>query len=258
MVAPVEIDELSLGELRSLVAWLLGEMSALKAVVAEQRDEIARLKGLKCCPAIKPSGLERAAAAKLVLSSRTGRRRGKSAPRAVIKDRVIKTEVPAGLRLKGYEDFIVQGLVLRAVAIRYRRERWLTLEGKKVLARLPGGIAGYLGPHLGRFVLQLHHQGQVTVERITTQLHAPGLGISKRQVMRLLIGRQHGFLAESCEVPRAGLHSVAWIIPISAPMHSLAPAASMASRTPAPLWLPRLSITTMSPGRNSGASTCST
>ncbi len=80
-----------------------------------------------------------------------------------------------------------------------------------MLAALPGGIAGHFGPNLRRFVLQQHHQGQVTVERIITQLQALGLAISKRQVMRLLIGRQHGFLAESRAVLRAGLHGAAWV-----------------------------------------------
>jgi hypothetical protein len=35
---------------------------------------------------------------------------------------------------------------------------------------------------LRRFVLLLHNQGQVTVERLTSQLRTPGVSISKRQV----------------------------------------------------------------------------
>jgi hypothetical protein len=60
-------------------------------------------------------------------------------------------------------------------------------------------------------VLAQHHHGQVTVERLTTQLRAFGLSISKRQVMRLLIDRHDAFLSESRDVLRAGLQSAAWV-----------------------------------------------
>ena len=57
----------------------------------------------------------------------------------------------------------------------------------------------------------LHHQGEVTVEPLTAQLRAFRVAISKRQVMRLLIEGQEGFLAESREVLRAGLATAAWV-----------------------------------------------
>ena len=49
------------------------------------------------------------------------------------------------------------------------------------------------------------------MERLTAQLRAFGVAISKRQVMRLLIGGQDGFLEENREVRRAGLATVAWL-----------------------------------------------
>ena len=60
-------------------------------------------------------------------------------------------------------------------------------------------------------MLAQHHHGQVTVERLTTQLRTFGLSISKRQVMRLLIDRNDGFLAESRDVLRAGLQTASWV-----------------------------------------------
>ena len=49
----------------------------------------------------------------------------------------MKVAVPAGSRFEGYEDFLVQDVIVRAHVIRYHRERWLTPDGQTVIAPLP-------------------------------------------------------------------------------------------------------------------------
>ena len=211
MSPPNDLDALSGADLKALVLALLGEVAALKQVVVEQRAEIARLKGLKGPPSIKPSGMEQSSEPRP--RSGGGKRRGRGAKRVrvAIEVQVLTVAVPAGSRFKGYESFFVQDLELRPLAIRFRRERWVTPDGRTVVAPLPEGIDGHFGPALRRFVLAQYHQGQVTVPRLVAMLDAIGIAVSKRQVVRLLIDRQDRFRAEAQDVLRAGLATAPWV-----------------------------------------------
>ena len=211
MNPPSHLDELTPIQLKELVVRLLDEVAELKRTNAALREEMARLKGLKGRPDIKPSGMEKATEPAKPGSREKRRRRGKVRPRVNVEDRVLKVAAPAGSRFKGYETYLVQELVVSVQAVRYRRERWVTPDGQTIIAALPEGIRGHFGPDLRRFVLMQYHQGQSTLPRLTALLQSVGLAISKREVERLLIEKHDGFLAEAREVLRAGLQTSAWI-----------------------------------------------
>lgn len=212
MPTPPNPADLTPAELKALVIELLGRVRELERQVAARDAEIARLKGIKGRPDIKPSGMEQGAKAPSAPPS--GPRRGggpKTSRRTIHEDRVVKAAAPPGSRFKGYQDFVVQELVLRAHVLRLRRECWVAPDGQRITAALPAGMSGHFGPELRRFVLAQHHQGQVTVARLLTLLRGIGIDISKRQLMRLLIAGQDDFVTEARDVLRAGLKTARWI-----------------------------------------------
>jgi Transposase IS66 family len=207
----ISLSGLPRGELEALAERLLAENDALRQAIAELRAKVATLKGLKGRPELKPSGMEQAAEPEPAGKGRGGARPRKAGRLTAHEERVIAADVLAGSRFKGYEDFLVQDLVLRPHVVRLRRERWLTPDGRIVTAPMPAGIVGHFGPARRRFVLLQYHQGQVTVPRLVAQLRAIGILISKRQVVRLLNEGQGTFLDEAREVLRAGLATAGWI-----------------------------------------------
>jgi hypothetical protein len=211
VIPPPDLDELTPAQLRELVAMLLTKMAELERKNAEQREEIARLKGLKGRPDVKPSGMDKASEPPKPNLQGKRPRRGKVRPRVSVEDRIIKATVPAGSRFKGYETYQVQELVLSVHAVRYLRERWVTPDGKTITAPLPEGTQGHFGPDLRRFVLMQYHQGQTTLPRLEALLQSVGVAISKREIQRLLAEKQDGFLDENREVLRAGLETSPWI-----------------------------------------------
>jgi hypothetical protein len=208
---PPALSALSRPELEALLVELLGEVEGLKQVVDEQREEIARLKGLKGRPTIKPSGMEKGTGPAKPGGLGTRQRRGKVTPRVSVEDQVVNATVPPGSRFKGYQPFLVQDLVISARATCYQRECWVTPDGRTILAPLPEGIDSHFGPELRRFVLMQYHQGQTTLPRLAVFLRSVGVSISKRQLQRLLTEKQDGFLTEAVAVLRTGLEISPWI-----------------------------------------------
>lgn len=213
MLLPADADVAAASpeELRRLVAGLLGEVARLRDENAALKEEIAQLKGLKGRPKLKPSGMERTTPERVRRAKTKRSKRSTVAERVVHEERELAISAPPGSRFKGYEDFVVQDLRLEARVIRYRRQRWLTPDGRTLVAPLPTGVQGHFGPELRRFVLLQHHQGQVTAERITAFLAGLGVAISKRQVVRLLTARSAALIVEAKAVLRAGLATARWI-----------------------------------------------
>src|SRR3954447_6335103 len=213
---PLDLDAVSLEDLKKLVVQLMVEVTALREENQQLRAEIARLKDLPKKPKLAPGGMDKATEPDKRVRTKEARRQrhkrqsGRRTP-PVTEERTLVVEVPAGSRRRGFENYTVQDLILTPQVIRFRRERWVTPEGQEIVAPLPPEVSGHFGPGIVRYVLMQHVQGQVTVERLLAQLKGLGVRISKGQIIALLTANKDAFHSEKDAILEAGLATARWV-----------------------------------------------
>ena len=188
------------------------EIAQLLAIIELQikeiqllKDEIARLKGQKPKPKIKPSILQKQTST----SKRKKRKnRAKKSKKLEIHEVVtIEPEhIPAGSTYKGYQDYLVQDLIISNWNICYRRQRWRTTDGRHMIGRLPDEVAGtHYGPTLTAFILYQYFGCHVTQPLIAEQLKELGIEISTGQISHIIITNKERFPTEKDQILATGL-----------------------------------------------------
>jgi Transposase IS66 family len=191
----------------------------LEEMVQQLRDEIARLKGQKPRPDIKPSRLE---STKPKTEGQEGGKRPGSAKRPKTAELHINHETllhldspPAGATFRGYEAYVVQDLVIKNDNTRYLRARYNLPGGGSVLAPFPAGVLPVAGGHFGAqlitYILDQYHQAQVTEPLLLQQLWEFGIDISAGQLHRILTENHEPFHQEKGELLAAGLAESSYI-----------------------------------------------
>jgi hypothetical protein len=225
MVVPdIDLDQIAdaglcraIRALLALVESLLGQVRDLQEETQRLRDENSRLKGEQGRPVIRPQTPPPAA------DHSSERERRQSTPRQVTPKRsqivIDRTELlavdPASLPpdaiFKGYEEVVVQDVVLHTDNVLFRKEKWHSPSaGKTYLAPLPPGYAGQFGPGLVTLVLTLYFAGNMSEAKILALLHSLGVLISAGHLSDLLIQDRDAFHAEKAAIVEAGLASSPW------------------------------------------------
>ena len=212
MTSIPKIPPISEEERTPLVSALLEIILIQQEQIQELKNEIARLKGQKPKPEIKPSTLEKGPRGMRKTGTeqkRPGSAKRKKTVELKTREEIVEAEnVPEGSRFKGYEDFTVQAIVCEAQNIRYRRKRWLTPDGKTIVAPLPDDVkfvGGHFHVSVHQFVLYQYYHCHVTRPLILEHLLEMGMDILAGQVDRIIVDGHRCFHEEKDEILRVGL-----------------------------------------------------
>jgi len=191
-------------ELLEIVRLLSEENQGLK-------DEIARLKGQKTRPEIKPSKLEdkrgESDNPEETKKKRPGsEKRRKTESLKIHEKKTIDPEfIPPGSQFKGYNDYVVQDLKFEAYNVRYRLKCWETPAGEYLVGKLPEDVDGHYGCTLKNFILYQYHHAHVTQPFILEQLIEVGIDISSGQISAILTKDKDRFHTEKEDILKTGL-----------------------------------------------------
>jgi hypothetical protein len=213
----IDLPDITEAECTPLVGRLLEIIQQLQARTQQLEEEVARLKGLPPRPPMGPSPLERPTPPranegqpKRPGSAKRPQNAHLTIPREVI---LPLTDLPPGSTFKGYEDFVVQELLLRPEVTRYRRQRWLTPDGRTLVAPLPAEVSDgrHFGPNLRCYLLHQYHHQHVTQPLLLEELRQLGIAISAGEVNRILTEGHDAFHQEKEELLPAGLQASSYV-----------------------------------------------
>ena len=206
--------------LLNLIEQLSADLRDYQAENQRLRDEINRLKGEQGKPKIKANVAKPAAVASAHSSEkerhkpRQRRKGNKKAHIHIDREEVLKVDrvsLPTDAEFKGYEDVVVQDIVVKTDNICFHQEKYYAPSTKRTYqGELPRGYEGQFGPGIKSLAPTLYFGMNTSEPKILEFFEYVGVHISEGELSNLLIKEQEGFHAEKDEVYEAGLRSSPW------------------------------------------------
>ena len=204
-------------EVFSIIETLCTIIIDLQEENRELKDEINRLKGEKGNPLFKAMKKEpETSPEKASMDTATKKTRTKSCKTEKIKIdrtetvRVDRSTLPEDAEFKGYEEKIVQNIILKTDNVLYRLEKYYSPSlGKTYTAEVSESIKNTeFGAETKALISTLYYENRVTENKIASFLNANGLHISEGTISNILIKGESEKLTEvKNEIFEAGLSS---------------------------------------------------
>ena len=204
--------------LLNLIEQLNSKVIELEAETQKLRDENNRLKGEQGKPDIKANkkkGLKKNySSEKERKTSQNHRKSNKKTQITIDRSEIIEypaAQLPEDAEFKGYEEVIVQDIVLKTDNVLFRKQKFYSAQtGKTYLASLPAGYEGEFGPGIKALVKSLYYGGNMTQGKLLEFCEELGISMSAGYVSNLLIKNPGDWETEFNEVYREGLASSPW------------------------------------------------
>jgi Transposase IS66 family len=203
--------------LLNLIEDLTADLRAAQEEIQHLRDENNRLKGQQGQPEIKPNTPPPSPdhSSEHERRRRTERvKRGKRATITINREEVARLDrasLPPDAKFQGYEDVVVQDLLIRTDNVLFHKEVFYSpSQHKSYRAPLPRGYAGAFGPGVKALVLVLYFGCLMSEAKIRELLVNVGIQIAEGTLSNLLIKDQETFHTEQASVYAAGLRSSPW------------------------------------------------
>lgn len=200
--------------LLNFIEQLSSNLREARAEIQRLRDENNRLKGEQGKPEIKANVSEAPkdhSSEKERKKPRKRQEKKKTASIVIDREEVLKVDqavLPTDAIFKGYEENVVQDILLKTDNVRFLKEKYYSPSlGRTYLAELPTGYGGQFGPGIKALSLALYHGGLMSEPKIIEFFENVGIQISKGTLSNLLIKGHADFHAEKEAVYEAGLAS---------------------------------------------------
>jgi len=220
-IRPDEIADERLAEVFRILLLLIEELceenEKLKVEIQKLRDAINLLKGEQTRPNIKSSGKKPnndISSEEERRTSNTSKKKKSKAKKHKIKiDRIEVCKVdqnilPDDAEFKGYQDMVVQEIIIKTDNVKYMKEIYYSpSQNKTYMGKLPPEVKGDFGPGVKSMVCTLKHVANVSEPKIHEFLDNFRIFISPASISRIITKNNELFHQEKADIFLAGLLS---------------------------------------------------
>ncbi len=197
----------------NLVENLVAANEALQKTVQSLKNEINRLKGEQGKPNFSGKKPKRDISSRKNLKKKKKKKFKKKKVGTIKIDRemvckVDKTELPDDAIFKGYQETVVQDIVVKTDNINFKKEVYYSPSLKKTfIGKVPAGYEGEFGPGVKSHILNLSHDPLVTQPALKRLLETFGISIGAGTISRKITDDLDTFHEEKKAIVEAGLQS---------------------------------------------------